>query len=91
MMETFADNLKLIRYAQRLAGYFLTGSTSEQKWWMFDGRTASGKSTFVQVLHGLLGSYALALPENDSPVSKNSSDFITASLAGVRLATCGNQ
>ena len=88
LVDTFAGNLKLIGYAGRLAGYFLTGLTSEQKWWMFYGPTASGKSTFIQILHGLLGPYALALPDNFFLVSKNSSDFVTANLAGVRLATC---
>lgn len=86
---TFAGNAALIEYAQRLAGYFLTGCTTEQKWWMFFGPTASGKSTFILVLRGLLGEYAFALPENYFMLSRNESkDFVSASLAGVRLATC---
>src|SRR6266404_2916334 len=49
---------------------------------------AGGKSTLVNVLHGLLGPYALALPENYFLVTKNATDFATANIAGVRLATC---
>jgi putative DNA primase/helicase len=89
LAETFGGSVPLIGYATRLAGYFLTGLTTEQKWWMFHGPTASGKSTFIKILHGLLGPYALALPENYFLISKHdTTDFITANLAGVRLATC---
>jgi hypothetical protein len=75
-------------YLSRFAGYCLTGLTSEQAWFMFYGGTASGKSTLINVLRGLLGPYALALPENYFLVTTNTSDFATANLAGVRLATC---
>jgi len=78
----------LVGYLSRFAGYCLTGVTSEQAWFMFYGLTASGKSTLINVLRGLLGPYALALPENYFLVTKNTSDFTTANLAGVRLATC---
>ncbi len=89
LAETFGGNVPLIGYATRLAGYFLTGLTGEQKWWLFHGPTASGKSTFIKILHGLLGPYALALPENYFLISKHdTTDFVTANLAGVRLATC---
>jgi P4 family phage/plasmid primase-like protien len=78
----------LVGYLSRFAGYCLTGQTTEQAWFMFYGVTASGKSTLLTVLRGLLGPYALALPENYFLVTKNTSDFATANLAGVRLATC---
>ena len=78
----------LVGYLSRFAGYCLTGLTSEQTWFLFYGLTESGKSTLINVLHGLLGPYALALPENYFLVTKNTSDFATANLAGVRLATC---
>jgi len=86
--ETFAGRPSLIGYASRFVGCFLTGITAEQCWWLFYGPTASGKSTFVSILHGLLGPYALALPENFFLVTKNTTDFATANLAGVRFASC---
>jgi putative DNA primase/helicase len=89
LAETFDGNVGLIGYVTRLAGYFLTGWTHEQAWWIFHGQTASGKSTFVNVLHGILGPYAFTLPENYFLLSRyDSTDFVTAHLAGVRLATC---
>lgn len=78
----------LVGYLSRFAGYCLTGHTSEQSWFMFYGVTASGKSTLINVLRGLLGPYALALPENYFLITKNTSDYATANLDGVRLATC---
>jgi putative DNA primase/helicase len=55
---------------------------------MFHGVTASGKSTLLSVLRRILGPYALALPENYFLATTNSADYVTAALAGVRLATC---
>jgi putative DNA primase/helicase len=89
LAESFGGSLPLINYITRLAGYFLSGLTVEQKWWLFYGATASGKSTFVRILHGLLGPYSLALPENYFLLTKHSNrDFATGNLQGVRLATC---
>ncbi len=88
LMETFSGSVRLIDYVKRLVGYFLSGFTTEQKWWLFYGPTASGKSSFIKILHGLLGPYALALPENYFLISKNTTDFVTANLQGIRLATC---
>jgi putative DNA primase/helicase len=85
--ETLPDQ-GLVGYLSRFAGYCLTGQTSEQSWFMFYGVTASGKSTLINVLRGLLGPYALALPEHYFLAAKNTSDYATANLVGVRLATC---
>jgi putative DNA primase/helicase len=78
----------LAGYMARFMGYCLTGLTSEQAWFLFHGVTASGKSTLLNILRGILGPYALQLPENYFLATKNMNDFATANLAGVRLATC---
>lgn len=88
LSETFDGNVKLIGYMQRCAGYFLTGLTTEQCWWIFHGPTASGKSTLIKIQHSLLGPYAFALKEGYFLLTDNTSDFTKANLAGVRLATC---
>ena len=89
LSETFGGNQQLIEYVTRLAGYFMTGSATEQAWWMFCGPTASGKSTFVRILHGILGPYALSLPEGYFLLSRSENrDFTTANIAGTRLCTC---
>ena len=45
-------------YLNRLAGYCLTGKTSEQTIWIFYGEGANGKSTFIETLRVLLQEYA---------------------------------
>jgi putative DNA primase/helicase len=88
MQETFPA-AAVREYMQRFAGYCLTGDTTEQSWWVFYGETATGKSTLVRILRGLLGPYAFELPENYFLLTKNQgADYTTAMLAGVRLATC---
>jgi putative DNA primase/helicase len=77
----------LIDYVQRLFGLCLTGLTSSQLWWMAYGATASGKSTLIKILHGLLGPYAYALPQNYFLASRNGTDFVTGNLPGVRFAS----
>jgi putative DNA primase/helicase len=78
----------LAGYMTSFMGYCFTGLTSEQAWFLFHGVTASGKSTVLNILRGILGPYALQLPENYFLVTKHANDFVTANLAGVRLATC---
>ncbi len=85
--QTFGGSPSLVGYITRLAGYFLTGLTTEQKFWGFFGPTASGKSTLIKILHGIMGPYAHKLPENFF-LQTNETDWSTGQLPGVRLATC---
>jgi len=48
----------LYAYAQRLAGYLLTGKTCEQALHFLYGTGANGKTVFCDVLQELLGDYA---------------------------------
>ncbi len=89
LAQTFGDG-SLIDYAQRLAGYILTGSTSEQAIFIFYGPTQTGKSTFVKILRGLLGEYATSLPDGALLLRKfrdSDDDHDCADLPGIRLAT----
>lgn len=45
-------------FMQRVAGYCLTGSTSEEKLFLVHGPTAGGKSTLLTALRRALGDYA---------------------------------
>lgn len=45
-------------YLRRIAGYSLTGSTSEQAFFFLEGSGANGKNAFVEPLIKVLGSYA---------------------------------
>ena len=49
---------EIVRFLQILVGYFLTGSTKEQKLFYLVGRGGTGKSTFVEILRRLLGEFA---------------------------------
>jgi putative DNA primase/helicase len=62
--EIMDGDADLAGYLRRLAGYCLTGDVSEQALFFLYGDGANGKSTFVNVLHALLGGYAgQAAPE----------------------------
>ena len=51
----FESAQSLIDYVQRVIGYSLTGTTSEQCLFILIGDGANGKSTFVNVINKLLG------------------------------------
>jgi putative DNA primase/helicase len=56
------EDEELVDYLQKLAGYWLTGSTREQQLAFFFGDGANGKTTYLETLRDLLGSYAVAAP-----------------------------
>lgn len=52
----------LIAFIQRAIGYSLTGATTEQCLFLCYGSGANGKSTFLNVMHALMGDYSYNLP-----------------------------
>jgi putative DNA primase/helicase len=62
LAEIFNNNLEIIDYVQRAIGYCLTGDTSEQVLFLCYGTGANGKSTFLEVLRYIFGTYAYNLP-----------------------------
>ena len=52
---------KLKDYLQKLVGYCLTASISERAVFIFYGHGRNGKSTFLRILHELLGDYTKAV------------------------------
>jgi putative DNA primase/helicase len=58
MEELFPAQPAMQAYVQRAWGYSLTGDIREQCFFMCHGLGANGKSTFLNVLHALLGDYA---------------------------------
>ncbi|HZV03174.1 MAG TPA: phage/plasmid primase, P4 family, partial [Planctomycetota bacterium] len=81
--------VELARFLQRLVGYALTGSTSEQVLALLYGTGANGKSTFLETLREVLGDYALQanfgtfLAAKDEGGPRND----VARLRGARLVT----
>lgn len=57
LSEIYANNLELVDYIQRLAGYCLTGYTSEQSLFIFHGGGSNGKSLLLETLLKVMGDY----------------------------------
>ena len=55
--QIFEGDAELIRFVQKAIGYSLTGSTAEQCLFIMVGDGANGKSTFINLINNLLGSY----------------------------------
>lgn len=75
-------------YLQRIAGYCLTGLTSEHALFFIYGPGGNGKSVFLNILVHILGDYALSAPMDTFTSSKfNSHPTELAMLKGARLVT----
>jgi putative DNA primase/helicase len=83
---TRGDRL-LSDWLRRAAGYTLTGLTGEHAVLFLWGTGANGKSTFLDVLGALLGSYAAAGDEN-LLTSTSAHPTQLADLRGARLIVC---
>ncbi len=57
LQEVFAPHPTLIPFIQRAVGYTLTGDTREECIFVLEGRGRNGKSTFLKILHDVLGEY----------------------------------
>lgn len=62
LKEIAQSDRDLQAYLQRVAGYCLTGDTSEHALFFLHGTGANGKSVFVNALLGVLGDYASVAP-----------------------------
>jgi P4 family phage/plasmid primase-like protien len=81
-----AGDRDLQRYLQRMAGYCMTGDTSEHVLFFLYGTGANGKSVFINTLRGIWGDYASATPMTTfmaSHTDQHPTDL--AMLRGVRL------
>ena len=93
LSEVFVDgearpDRALIGYIHRAVGYSLTGSTREQVVFVLLGFGSNGKSTFLDVLHALMGDYSKIADfktflEKDGDGPRND----LAALDGARLVT----
>ena len=88
--EIFMENPDLIEFVHRFIGYSLTGSTQEQVFSMCYGTGSNGKSVFLNIVRGLMGSYATntsfsTFETSRIPGNKIPNDI--AALVGKRLVT----
>jgi putative DNA primase/helicase len=58
IVSVMDGNQDLITFLQRAAGYSLTGDTSEEVFFFLHGPESAGKSTFLDAIKAVLGSYA---------------------------------
>lgn len=69
--KIFLGEKELIEYVQKTIGYSLTGSISEQCFYMLYGGGANGKSTFLNAVERILGDYADSLKGSSLMVKRN--------------------
>lgn len=84
--EIFEGDAEMISFLQRVAGYALTGLTSEHKLFFLYGTGRNGKSTFFETLQWIWGTYArraAATTFLTSTGERHPTDV--AGLAGARL------
>lgn len=82
------DDTELQAYLQRLCGYALIGEVIEHALVFLYGLGANGKSTFVNTLAGIMGSYAQTAPmDTFTETSGNQHPTDLAMLRGSRLVT----
>jgi putative DNA primase/helicase len=84
---------ELREYLQLICGYTLTGSTDEDAFFYLYGRPATGKTTFSEALHHVMGSYAMTADTSsfmrDSQRTGSGPSEDLARLVGSRLVTMG--
>ena len=74
------------RYLRRVAGYCLTGLTTEHALFFLWGTGANGKSVFVKTLAGIMGDYAVTAPMTTFVVTRSEQHPTNlAMLRGARL------
>lgn len=84
----FGQDRELIDYMQEVAGYALTGLTSEQCVFLAFGNGANGKSVFTETMKRVFGDYAATAEMKSFQATERSGGSIRndlASLAGSRL------
>lgn len=85
--DVTCGDVAMMGYLQRVAGYFLTGDTSEHALFFAHGAGGNGKSVFVNTVAAVMGDYAVTASMDTFVVSgsdKHPTDL--AMLRGARLA-----
>lgn len=88
--RSMAGDEELIGYLQRVAGYCLTGDTSEECFWLFHGNGRNGKGVYTETMLRIQGDYGrqsesrtfMARDRNDNGAREDIADLV-----GVRLTT----
>ena len=82
------NDADMMDYLKRIAGYTLTGQTTEQALFILHGESATGKTTFLQTIRAILGDYGGATPVDTLLQRKYPSiPNDLAALKGLRMVT----
>lgn len=86
LVDVTRDDEQLEMYLQRVAGYALTGSISEQALFFAYGTGGNGKGTFLNTIQAIMGDYAL-VASAETFTAQGGSRHLTelARLQGARL------
>lgn len=88
LLEACNNDVDLVRFLARGAGYCATGLTTERKFFFLYGKSTTGKSTFVDAIRCALGEYAMDIDFDSLLVQRNTGgnrgDLVR--LAGSRVA-----
>jgi putative DNA primase/helicase len=88
LQRVTGSDIELQRYLQRVAGYCLTGVTTEQQLFFFYGSGNNGKGVFTLALSGILAEYHRTASIETFTVSKTDRHPTElAGLVGARLVT----
>lgn len=84
-LEQWLPDVELRTFIRRAAGYTLTGDTSEQVIFFLYGAGHNGKSTFIQVMQGILGQFCKRIPTEAVATQKHGSVGTLREQAAARL------
>ncbi|MEH3037347.1 MAG: phage/plasmid primase, P4 family [Sphingomonas adhaesiva] len=85
--DVLAHDAELVEYVQRAIGYAATGETREQCFFVLHGEGANGKSTALNAVRSVLGSYAKHTPTDTLVAKAGGASNDLARLAGTRFVT----
>jgi len=86
-LELAAGDSSVAEYMKSLCGYLLTDEIGDRAFYMFTGGGKNGKSTLVNIMNRILGSYTSALDESILVRRKESSSGAASSHL-MRLKNC---
>ena len=91
LLDIFSNDTELVKYIQKAVGYSLTGDISEHCYFFLQGRGSNGKSTFLETIVRMMGSYYHRAPQSLYSKSRNGvqSPNDLAHLKGARFVVCG--
>ncbi|AXH46906.1 DNA polymerase/primase [Mycobacterium phage Aminay] len=89
LRDTFGDDIELVAYMRRLAGYAALGAVTAHVLPFLFGSGANGKSVFLDVLKQVLGDYAIVAPATFLLAGRDDKhETEIARLRGARLVIC---